>query len=354
MKVLVIGAGPVGLAAALELAFHGLTPELVEKRQGPSEFSRAVGIIPITRYNLRHEGVGDAILREAVPWRKMQFHRGDKVLLDLDLSAKIAPADCILGLPQDRTEVLIRNALSKLGVTTHFGTEALSLSTDDEAATVTLSDGRSERYDWVIACDGKHSRMRQQLGIAYDGFDLDGTWSIADVDMGEGFDCEQVRFWIQGHDGVIATCLPIEQRRARVLSSTTDAIAAIPVDLGIQHIRRTGTFSISVRQAASYRKGRVLLAGDAAHCHSPIGGRGMNLGIDDAIAAVRAILDDTVEFYSDERWPVGAKVIKQTELARKTVSSDGLAERLAVSAMMSTMQHFHALHAPLIKRMGEL
>ena len=73
MKILVIGAGPVGLTVALEFAHHAIKPELVEKRSGPSEFSRAVGILPVTRYHLRHEGVDDSILRESVPWRKFQF-----------------------------------------------------------------------------------------------------------------------------------------------------------------------------------------------------------------------------------------------------------------------------------------
>lgn len=353
-RILVIGAGPTGLAAALELAHAGLKPELVEKRSGPSELSRAVGIIPVTRRNLRHGGVGDALLREAVPWRKFTVYRGRKTLLDLDLSREVKPEECILGLPQDRTESLIRNALASMGVTTKYGTEAVRLETTGEQATVTFGDGRVKTYGWVIACDGKHSLVREQLGIAYEGHDLAETWSIADLDMGADFDCERCRFWVQGEQGRIATCLPIEKNRARAVASAPDTLAAIPAELGVIRVRRTGTFKISVRQAATYRKGRVLLAGDAAHCHSPVGGRGMNLGIDDAIAAARAIFKGTADAYSDERHPLGDRVIKQTEDARKKLSSTSLADKLTFSAALSVMQHVGALHGPMIRRLTAL
>ncbi len=354
MKILIIGAGPVGLATALELAHHGIKPELIEKRSGPSEFSRAVGIIPLTRYNLRHEGVGEAILKEAVSWQRFQFFRNEKVLMDLDMRGKVNPEEAVLGLPQDRTETLIREGLARLGVQTHYGTEAVKLETTEKRATVTFADGRTDTYDWVVACDGKHSTMREQLGIDYPGYDLDEDWSIADIDMDENFDCSLIRFWLQGEHGVSATCLPIERYRARALSSTPDALAAIPVDLGVVNVRRTGTFRISVRQAETYLRGRVLLAGDSAHCHSPIGGRGMNLGIDDAVAAAQAILNDTTESYTGERHAVGAKILKTTEKLRKRISSDKATDKAFVSLALGAVQNIEALHGGLIRKMSTL
>jgi len=354
MKILVIGAGPVGLTVALEFAHHGVKPELVEKRSGPSEFSRAVGMLPVTRYHLRHEGVGDSILREAVPWRKFQFFRGDKTLLDLDLSKTVKPEDCMLGLPQDRTEGLIREALERLGVQTHYNTEVTYVEAAVDQAKVTFADGRIDTYDWVVACDGKHSSTREQLGIGYEGYDLPELWSIADIDLNEDFDCEKTQWWIQGENGHIATCLPIERFRARALSSTPDALAAIPLDLGITNVRRAGTFEISVRQATSYIKGCILLAGDAAHCHSPVGGRGMNLGIGDAVAAAQAILNGTTESYGDKRHVAGTKILKMTEATRREICSNRIIDRVKFNVKMRLVQNISLLHPAFVRQLTRM
>ncbi len=354
MRVLVYGAGPVGLSTTLELASHGIRPELVEKRPGASEFSRAVGIIPLTIQNLRHEGVGEAILSEAVKWRKFAFYRGNRTLLDLDLSARISPKQCILGLPQDRTEGFIRDALAGLGISTKYGTEVVGVETIEDQARVSFADNRNEAYDWVVACDGVHSATREWLGIAYEGYDLEEEWSIADIDMSDDFDHERIRFWIQGDGGTIATCLPIEKHRARALSSTPDVLATIPVDLGVTNVRRAGTFRISVRQAPTYKVGRILFAGDAAHCHSPIGGRGMNLGIADAVAAARAIVEGTTETYSEERHAVGARVINSTEALRKRLASQQWLDRIFFDLALRAVQHAPFLHGALMKRIASL
>jgi len=116
--------------------------------------------------------------------------------------------------------------------------------------------------------------------------------------------------------------LPIEPMRARIVSSTPDALAAMTEPLEIKDVRRAGTFTISIRQAVTYNKGRVLLAGDAAHCHSPVGGKGMNLGIADAVAAVTAIGNGTPGQYAEARHAHGKYVTRAPEFARKVITSN--------------------------------
>ena len=322
MKALVIGAGPTGLTAALELAAHGVNCRIVERRTEPSKLSRAVGIMPATIEALEPLGVAGAILSEAMPLRKIRLMRSGKTLMSLDNRSAEFRDNVIIGLPQNRTEEILRDELAARNVQVEYGLTVNGVTTDDQTATVRFSDNTTETYDWVIAADGIKSIARDQLGIAYPGLDLPGEWSIADVDVGGDFDPELVVLDIQAPGNVFSMILPVEPRRARIVSSTPDALAALTQPLEIDNVRRTGTFRISIRQAETYRKGRVLLAGDAAHCHSPVGGKGMNLGMADAVSAARAIINDQVDEYSEERHRIGVVILRMTEAARAMAMSN--------------------------------
>lgn len=351
MKILIIGAGPTGLASAISLSQRGIIAEIVERRSEPSELSRAVGIMPNTRNLLRESGVADLIESEGMPFKKFGVSRGSKTLLNLDLSDYLESDQCMIGLPQNRTEALMAQYVETLGAAVKYSTELTALETTEEKATASFSDGTRSTYDWIIAADGIQSTARTQLDIPYPGIDLPETWSIADVDIGDGYDAEKIRLWVQGENRFFAIALPIERQRLRVASNTPDALRDLPVKLDIKNVRRTGTFNISVRQAESYLKGRVLLAGDAAHCHSPVGGRGMNLGIDDGFAAANAIVDGTVESYSDERHRIGAAVLKKTERARKMMTSENVFLKLFLNTTFGLIEKSESMQKKFIEEL---
>lgn len=322
MKVLVIGAGPVGLSAALALIAKGIGCRIVEMRNAPSELSRAVGIMPETINSLSRLGAGDAIRAEGIPINRMTIKRGRKTLMSLDVTTGDLGSDVMIGLPQNRTEEILRDALRARGTHPEYGVTVTKVSTTEDKSTVGFADGSEHEFDWVLAADGINSTARTCLGIKYTGRDLPDEWSIADVDVSEPFDENGVTVYVQGDSNVFVMILPIERKRARIVSSTGDALAALPEQLNIKNIRRIGKFAISVRQAETYQKGRVLLAGDAAHCHSPVGGKGMNLGIADGIAAAHAIATGQTDGYSRARHAIGAKVMAASEAGRKVITSN--------------------------------
>ncbi|WHI53316.1 NAD(P)/FAD-dependent oxidoreductase [Microbulbifer sp. MLAF003] len=322
MDVLIIGAGPTGLTAATALASKGIICRVVERKSEPSELSRAVGIMPVTIDALKSLGVADAFLAEAMPLRKMHVLRDEKTLVYLDNSGNEYRDRVPLGLPQNRTEGILRDALMDKGVQVEYDLSVTKISTSADKAEVHFSDNTSGEFDWVIAADGIQSTVREQLQIGYPGIDLPGKWSIADVDIVGDFDSEEITLDLYGRDCQFTLILPIEKYRARIASSTEDALGNMRLPLNIGSVRRTGTFQISIRQAETYRKNRVLLAGDAAHCHSPVGGKGMNLGMADAIAAAMSIVYGNVDQYSYTRRKVGASVVKKTEIARYLISSE--------------------------------
>ena len=354
LNVLVIGAGPSGLTAALALARRGISCRIVEQRTQASELSRAVGIMPVTIDLMQSLGAADDIMREAMPLRHIQITRGGKKLMELDASSVGTTERVMLGLPQNRTEEILRDCLEQHGVDVEYGRAVATVETDEDVAAVEFADGAEASFDWVIGADGIQSKTRKQLGIAYPGYELPGEWSIADVDVADDFDPELVSIDVQAPGNNFSMVLPIEQRRARIVSSTADALTTAAHRLEIAHVRRTATFNISVRQAETYHKGRILLAGDAAHCHSPIGGKGMNLGIDDAVAAARAIVEGTVADYSDERHRLAKSIVSRTEAARRMITSNSLVARILLTIATKSFQSLPFARRAFMKTLTQL
>ena len=264
-----------------------------------------------------------------------------------------APENLNAGLPQNRTEALMTEGLQRLGVEVGYGVAVETLEAGEADVSATFSNGASKRYDWAIGADGVRSSVREALGIGYHGYDLPGLWSVADVDVGPA-SIDHFTAWIQGEGGLFVFAIPIAERRLRLASSAPDVMKRLPVGLDVVNVRRSGTFALGVRQAETYRKGRALLAGDAAHCHSPVGGRGMNLGIDDAVRAAEAILRDDVDAYVARQHALGARVMAQSERGRRFVMAEDMPRRLATWATCQALQRSTWLQRRFLKMLGTL
>ena len=329
-RVLIVGAGPTGLTLAVELARQGLMPEVVEKRDTPSNLSRAVGLLPSSMDVFRRSGTDVPVREDAIRFAGIRFHRGRDPVVELPLN--FDERTRVWGLAQDRTERHLADTLRRLGGAVRFGTPFEELEQDADGVDVTLA-GRTERFDLVVGADGVRSAVRQAAGIPFEGFDLPSLWSIADVDA-PGWPGKSLFMGYLLPDGDVAVVVPLETARYRVISSTLDALAALPVPLEVERVRRAAAFTIPVRQVPRYRAGRVLLAGDAAHAHSPIGGRGMNLGIADAADLAARIVEGATDGYHAARHPAGARVLRFTERVRRTLQSRNPVRRgLALAAM---------------------
>lgn len=320
MQVLVVGAGPTGLTAAVELRRLGVGVQIVDRRAGQSNLSRAVGILPASLDLLEPAGVAPRLVAEGVHFDGLRLHHRDRQIADLRFAA--AGNRYILGLPQDRTEAILSDRLADLGVTVRYGTEVAAVAQDTGGVDVALAGGRVERFDQVLAADGAHSPIRTALGLPFDGFDLPQDWGVADVDVEDWPHPGSLALYL-ADDGAMVLAAPMAPGRLRVVANRPRPLDLLPVPMRIRTLRGTGQFHIAVRQVPHYSVGRVHLAGDAAHCHSPVGGRGMNLGIADACAFARHLVAGTLPAYGPERHAAGAAAIALSERVRRRVDGTG-------------------------------
>lgn len=332
MKVLIVGAGPSGLTAAIELARRGIIPDIIDKKERRSSFSRAVGILPATMKILEPSGVTEELERQSVVVKNAKFYNDSKLLSEISIDIFSDNFSKLYALAQDKTELILSKKFEEYGGCISYKTELNNLNQEANQVSVKLNN-EVKKYDILIGADGTKSNVRSLIGVEFQGYELEEFWSIADVytDTSE-INTDFRVFFKKDRKAVII--IPLEKHRLRIISNTEDALQEVPLDLPIKEIKRTGKFKISVRQAEKYSVGNVYLIGDAAHSHSPVGGRGMNLGIADAADLANRIINGGLDEYHIERYLIGKKIIKFTERGRKIAfSRSGLKKELFFFAL---------------------
>lgn len=323
--ILIAGAGPTGLTAAIELARRGIMPRIIDRKVDPLPLSRAVGINGRSLTLLEKSGISGRLMAEGIQVRRARLHHGARLLAEIRLDCVDHKYNFMLCLPQDRTEAILLDRFRELGGEVEFGVRLDRLVQRDGGLEVTLrhqSVDHTEATDYgmVLGADGTRSAVREAAGISYDGFDLDGVWGIADVESAAWPYHDRFCGFILPAGGMVVV-LPIGPHRYRVVANRERAFEQIPGGMPVDKVRREGQFDIAIRQAPTYRQGRIFLAGDAAHCHSPAGGRGMNLGVADAVSFARRMAGDDLDGYSAERHAHGQSTIRASESGRRALTT---------------------------------
>ena len=323
--VVIAGGGPTGMMLAGELALAGVDVAIVERRVSQElAGSRAGGLHSRTIEVLDQRGIADRFLSEGKQHKALQFH------FPLDMSDSPTRHNYVLGLWQNHIERILAGWVSELAVRIYRGCEVTGFVQDEAGVDVELSDGNSLRAEYLIGCDGGRSVIRKAAGIEFPGWDATMSWLIAEVATIEE------PAWGSREDAVGTQAIAkLEDGRARMvlterhvrgaseptLRDVSEALmAAYGTDYGIHSPTWISRFTDMTRQAATYRERRVMVAGDAAHVHPPMGGQGLNIGVQDAVnlgwklaQVVKGTSPESLlDTYHAERHPVGARVLRNT------------------------------------------
>jgi len=331
--VVVAGGGPTGLMLAAELALADVDVVIVERRATPDpDRARAGGLHARTIEVLDQRGVVDRFLQEGKTMQIQGFGR-----TPLDIRDFPSRHNYGLAIPQIQTERLLATWVNELGVPTTREREVTGFAQDDTGVDIALSDGQSLRAQYLVGCDGGRSLIRKAAGIEFAGWSASTSWLMAEVEM-----VEKPEFGLRPGGGIgpaeggdrirlTLTESQVEHTSEPTVQDVSEAlIAADGTDYGVHSLTWTSRFTDNTRQAASYRKGRILLAGDAAHVHAPLGGQGLNTGVQDAVnlgwklgqVIKKRSPQSLLDTYHDERHPVGARVL-QTTMAQVALTSPG-------------------------------
>jgi 2-polyprenyl-6-methoxyphenol hydroxylase-like FAD-dependent oxidoreductase len=345
--VVIAGGGPTGLMLAGELALARVDVAIVERRESQDlDGSRAGGLHARTLEVLDQRGIVERFLSQGQVGQIAAFAQ-----VPLDLGDFPTRHNYGLALWQARIERLLADWVGELAVPIYRGREVTGFAQGDRGVDVALADGGALRARYLVGCDGGRSLVRKQAGIDFAGWDASISYLIAEVEMTDappfGIRRDAKGTYALGklEDGRVRVVLRedrVEKGDAPTLGDLRDALIALyGSDFGLGKASFLSRFTDLTRQAASYRHGRVLLAGDAAHVHSPMGGQGLNLGVQDAVnlgwklaqvvrgASPECLLDT----YQAERHPVAARALRktmaQTALSRGDERMEAVRETLS-------------------------
>ncbi|MEV4642356.1 NAD(P)/FAD-dependent oxidoreductase [Actinoplanes sp. NPDC049548] len=302
-QVLVVGAGPVGLTTALLLASAGVDVEVVDAGAGPVTQSRATDLHSATLEALRPSGLTDLLLPLGRPTHRVAVHSPAGPLGGYRTDLVRSPYPYILTVPQCATEGALDDRLAAVGRRARRGTRIDRLTWHADGATAVTGAGETIHARWVVGCDGFGSRVRAEAGIAYRGTTYRHRYVLADLRADCALDADTLHM-VLARAGLVAV-LPMHLagwRRVLVQlppgrpEPDADPVSGLlhhaeqrGVSLRVTDVRWHSAFRIHRRLAGTFRRGPALLAGDAAHACSPIGGQGLNLGLRDAVTLAEVL-----------------------------------------------------------------
>lgn len=383
-EVLIVGAGPVGLALRLELERLGIVTVQVDQHATGLNTSRAAVIHARTLEVLEPCGVVPALLSKGIEVPDFRIREGERVLLHIGFSDLPSRYRYALMCPQSETEAILHSRLAAFGARIERPAQFVSATEAPVGLIAELSlpgaETRQLFTQWIVGCDGAHSTVREQAGIAFAGDDYEEQFMLADVRMDWPLSRHEVSLFLAPDGLMVVVPLPEEngasRDRFRIVATVPSASAAPAIEdiltllrergpreqaLQVRELVWSSRFHLQHRIAAQVLKNRTLLCGDAAHVHSPAGGQGMNIGIQDAVAlaaplahAVRHGGMEGLAEWAAQRHKVASEVVRMTDAMTRAATLSSPLARALRDAALGLVGNIPFIQRKLAARLAEL
>ena len=375
--VLIVGAGPVGLFMANECARRNLGWRLIEERSSQSEHSKALAIFPRTLEIFDMAGVVPRFLEKANRVTKVAVMTQDRTLAHMKFEPEESPYSFIAMVPQDVTERLLVEELRRKGGNVEYETKFIAADRQDDGVDVTIAhQGESSKLRalFVIGSDGAHSAVRHQLNLPFEGAEYKGSFMLADVETNDTFPADEMQL-CPSEFGPVAI-FPMSATRRRIVAVIENieddrpSLALVgkilaqraPSGIEARALHWSSYFRVHHRQVARMREGRIFIAGDAAHIHSPFGGQGMNTGLHDIwnLAWKLKLFRDghgnqqLLDSYSAERLPVIRSVIETTDQLTKVMGTPNKFAQALRDTLIPMVSRLAPFQHAFVERLSEL
>ena len=376
--VVIVGAGPTGLALAAELKRLGTQALLVEKESFGQNTSRATVVHARTLEMLEALGVSQQLIDRGLILHTARLHEGDTVRAHISFDGLDTAYSYMLVCTQDQTENVLTRRLRELGGAEIRAIEVTEIKPDDDGVTATYVAGgvliQDVRAQWLVGCDGMHSTVRQAAGIGFEGGNYDENFVLADVEMKSPLGRDAMDIFLS--DEGILLIVPLPKDRYRVIATVPEAPSAPSIGdvqkildargpqaqkCSVTGMVWSSRFRIQHRVAPQLRKGRVLLCGDAAHVHSPAGGQGMNTGIQDALSLAQVLHtavttgdESGFDEWEKKRLAIARDVVKTTDRMTRVAASNSSLSHFVRNLALGAVEHSTTLQHALAERLSEI
>lgn len=377
IDVLIVGAGPVGLFLANECARRDLKWRLIEARASQSAYSKALAIFPRTLEIFDMAGVADQFLEAANRVTQVVVVAHGRTLANMHFAPEETPYPFVAMVPQDLTEKLLVKALVRRGGAVMYETAFVSAEQHDDGVTVAVNhNDKTEkiRASFVVGCDGAHSSVRHAVNVPLEGAEYQASYMLADIETNDALPADEMQL-CPSELGPVAI-FPMSATRRRIVGTvdstegdapTLDLVRKVlaeraPAEIEARALNWSSYFRIHHRHAAQLRVGRIFIAGDAAHIHSPFGGQGMNTGLQDVwnlVWKLELVLrgrgkDSLLDTYAAERLPVIKSIIEVTDFLTKAMGTPSRFAQALRNTMIPMVSRLAPFQRAFVQRLSEL